>query len=168
MQKKQDKNYKQKGVGFFENPKTKEPFDLEKNKALKEKEIRQGARYFFERKRIEEKVIWSAEQQKVALEIKTLQEELKKLVHETGDLSREIKKATIQTIIEPGVYHLNFLGRLLDLVRLLRKRVQESQTWLFEWNSYCKKKRNYYWSQVQKSGTKFMLSSERYMATQAG
>lgn len=193
MKKQNNNRHKQKGVGFFENLKDlgngiarstaeeavkqitgrgtlkpKEPLEFEKYIAEREKEIRGEERRFYERRRAQEKILWTAEQQKTALQIEAIQEELKKLVNETEGLSREIKTAAVQAIVEPGVYHLNFLERLLELIKLIRKKIQESKTWLAEWNAYCKKKRNYYWVQVKKSGTKFMLSSERYMATQAG
>jgi len=193
MKKQNNNRHKQKGVGFFENLKDlgdgiarstaeeavkqitgrgtlkpEEPLEFEKYIAEREKEIRGEERRFYERRRAQEKILWTAEQQKTALQIETIQEELKKLVNETEGLSREIKTAAVQAIVEPGVYHLNFLERLLELIKLIRKKIQESKTWLAEWNTYCKKKRNYYWVQVKKSGTKFMLSSERYMATQAG
>lgn len=169
MSKKQNNNrYNQKGAGFFENPKPNQPFVFEKHLAEREKKIREEERRVFERRRTQEKVLFSAEQQRTALQIRAIQEELKKLAKETEGLSREIKTAAVQTIVEPGTYHLSFLERLRELIKLIRKRVQESKTWLTEWNTYCKKKRNYYWLQVKKSGTKFMLSSERYMATQAG
>lgn len=193
MKKQNNNRHKQKGVGFFENLKDlgdgiarsateeavkqitgrgtlkpEEPLEFEKYIAEREKEIRGEERRFYERRRAQEKILWTAEQQKTALQIEAIQEELKKLVNETEGLSREIKTAAVQAVVEPGIYHLNFLERLLELIKLIRKKIQESKTWLAEWNAYCKKKRNYYWVQVKKSGTKFMLSSERYMATQAG
>ena len=169
MKKQQDNNTpKQKGLGFFENLQPNQLFDSEKYRAQKERKIKEEERRFFERKRVQEKIIWTAEQQKTAFQIKAIQEELSKLVNEIGSLSREVKTAATQTIVEPGVYHLNFLEKLREIIKLLRRKVQESRTWLATWDTYCKKKRNHYWLQVKRSGTKFMLSSERYMATQAG
>ena len=144
------------------------PIDFEKDIAQREKAAREEERLAFSRFRDKEKVVWSKEQQKIAFQIKTIQEELKKLVNETEGLGREIETAAVQAIVEPGTYHLNFFERLKELIKLIRKKVRESKTWLAEWNGYCKKKRNVYWTQVKKSGTKYMLSSERYMSTQAG
>ncbi len=169
MKKQQDNNNpKQKGMGFFENLQPNQLFNSEKHRAQKERKVREEERRFFERKRIQEKTVWTAEQQKTNLQIKAIQEELSKLVNEIGSLGREVKTAATQAIVEPGVYHLNFLGKLREHIKLLRRKVQESRSWLATWNTYCKRKRNHYWLQVKKSGTKFMLSSERYMATQAG
>jgi len=141
-----------------------QPLDL----AAKEKEIRKQERQSSERQKAHEKIAWTKEQQEVKFQIKALQQELKKLVNETEGLSREIKTAAVQAIVEPGTYHLNFFERLRKLIKLVKKQVRESKTWLVEWNSYSKRKRNVYWTQVKKSGTKYMLSSERYMSTQAG
>ncbi|MBL7150541.1 hypothetical protein ISS86_01270 [Candidatus Microgenomates bacterium] len=141
-----------------------QPLDL----AAREKEIREQERQSFERQKAHEKIAWTKEQQEVKFQIEALQQELKKLVNETEGLSREIKTAAVQAIVEPGTYHLNFFERLQKMIKLIRKKVQESKTWLVEWNSYSKRKRNVYWTQVKKSGTKYMLSSERYMSTQAG
>lgn len=144
------------------------PLNLEKYMAEKEKKIQEEERRVFERRQFQEKTLYSAEQQRTALEIKAIQEELNKLAGEVAGLDQEIKTAAMEAVVEPGVYHLNFLQRLRKLIVLLKQRVSESKTWLAEWNAYCKQKRNFYWVQVKKSGTKFMLSSERYMATQAG
>jgi len=169
----------QEALGQITKPKTEssskkgnlnpdQVFDFEKYLAEKEKQIREEERRFFEQKRTQERILWTAEQQRTALQIKAIQEERKKLVNETEGLSREIKTAAVEAIVEPGIYHLDFLEKLRRLIKFIRKKVRESKTWLAEWNAYCKRKRNYYWIQVRKSGTKFMLSSERYMATQAG
>jgi len=163
---------KQKRTGFLESLnttlKSKPTADFEQHLVQTEKQKREKDYQFFERKRVEEKTIWTAQEQETALQIKTVQAELKRLVQEIKNLNKDIKVAATQTIVEPGIYHLGFFERLGKLLVLIRKKVQESQHWLTEWNSYCKRKKNFYWSQVQKSGTKFMLSSERYMSTQAG
>lgn len=148
--------------------KADQPLNFEKYITQKEETVREEERLAFEKFKTQERIVWSEEQQKISFQIKTVQEELKKLVKETDEISREIKTAAIQAIVEPGTYHLNFFERLKELIKLIRKKVQESKTWLIEWNGYCKKKRNFYWTQAQKSGTKYTLSSERYMSTQAG
>jgi len=164
MKAKQDSPSVQKRNKIFEGLNTEQYRDL----LLKEQEKREKEKVFFEKRRIEEKIVWTAEQEKIAAQIKDIQEALKKLINTTKGLNRELKTAATQTIVEPSVYQVNFLQRLLNLIQLFRKKLQDSQTWLAEWNTYCRKKRNYYWIQVKKSGTSFMLSSERYLATQTG
>lgn len=145
-----------------------QPLNFEKYITQKKETVGEEERLAFEKFKTQERIVWSEEQRKISFQIKTIQEELKKLVKETEGLSREIKTAAVQAIVEPGTYHLNFFERLKELIKLIRKKVQESKTWLIEWNGYCKKKRNFYWVQAKKSGTKYTLSSERYMSTQAG
>ena len=163
---------KQKGIGFFENlDKTlssESTADFNQHLEAVEQKAEQKTRQFFEQKRTEEKTIWSAGQQEVQFQIKSIQAELQKIAQELPNLDQGIKNIAQEAIVNPGVYHLNFLKRLQSLIALIRKKVQESKSWLSEWKNYCKKKRGYYGLQAQKSGTKFTLSSERYMATQAG
>lgn len=117
--------------------------------------------------RRQEKLLFTRQEQEVKLQIKAIQEELKKLAESTQGLAEEVKVATMQASVEPGVYHLTFLERLKQAIQFFRKGIEDSKTWLALANQRAKK-RSYYWAQVRKSGTKFMLSSERYMATSAG
>lgn len=163
---------KTKGIGFFENlDKTlssSSSGDFNQQLEAAEKSTEQLHRQFFERKRSEEKIIWTSSEQEIQFQIKNIQAELKNIVREIAGLDQNLKTAATEVIVAPGVYHLNFFIRLRQWLTLFRKKVQASKEWLCEWKNYCKKKRNYYWTQAQKSGTKFTLSSERYMTTQAG
>ena len=85
----------------------------------------------------------------------------------TSNLSGEVKKATLQAVVEPGTYHETFFDRIRKLIELARKKLAESETWMQIFNNRSQK-RSHYWGQVKKSGTKYMLSQERYMATQVG
>ena len=135
---------------------------------IKEREQfrRQLSREFF-RVRQEERLVFKQEEQKTRLQIKAIQEELKKLAESTKDLAKEVEIASKLEPVEPGVYHLNFFERLKQAIIIFRKNIEDSANWLTLFNQRAKK-RGYYWSQVRKSGTKFMLSAERYTATQAG
>ncbi|MCJ7827918.1 DUF5660 domain-containing protein, partial [Patescibacteria group bacterium] len=106
-------------------------------------------------------------QQEVTLQIQALRTELIELVKSVKNMSREVEVAAMQAPVEPGVYHLIFFEQLRETIVFLTKSLKESFNWLAVCNRRAKK-RSHYWSQVQKSGTKFMLSQERYMATQAG
>lgn len=146
---------------------------LKPNEALSLDEIkereqlrRQLSREFF-RVHQEERLVFKQEEQKTRLQIKAIQEELKKLAESTKDLAQEVEIASKLEPVEPGVYHLNFFERLKQTIIALRKKIEDSATWLSLFNQRAKR-RNYYWAQVRKSGTKFMLSAERYMSTQAG
>jgi len=132
----------------------------------KERFFRQSQQEFSQTHTVE-KLVFSKTDQEAKLQVKALQAELKKLAASTKKLTKEVTIAISQEPVNPGVYHVNYLERLRGWLVLLKKRIDESATWLAEFNQRSKK-RHYYWNQVKKSGTKFMLSQERYMATQAG
>ena len=115
----------------------------------------------------QERSIFKRAEQEVRLEIEAVRTEIVKLIKTVKGMSREVEIAAMQAPVEPGSYHLNFLEKLRETVIFLTKNIRESFNWLSVCNQRAKK-RGHYWSQVHKSGTKFMLSQERYMATQAG
>jgi hypothetical protein len=120
--------------------------------------------------RREEKVLFNRQEKLTQDQVKNLQEEIKGLAKSVGKLASEAKEAEIAALQEPtvvGTYHLNFFARLSQFIAKLKAEIQESSFWLESWNKRAQKK-NHYWKQVKKSGSKFLLSSDRYMATQAG
>jgi hypothetical protein len=131
------------------------------------KERFQWSRQEFTDIRIQERMIFKKAEQEVKLEIEAIRDELLKLVKSSQRLAKQVEIAAIQAPVAPGVYHVTFLEKLRGFIIFLRKNITESRNWLATCNAKAKK-RNYYWNQFKKSGTKFMLSSERYMATQAG
>ncbi|MFZ5366336.1 MAG: DUF5660 family protein [Patescibacteria group bacterium] len=117
--------------------------------------------------RKQERIVFSAKDQESKTKVAALQEEVKKLASATQNLAKEVKIAAVQTPVEPGVYHETFFEKLISFIKSLTRKIEDASVWLAAWNARAKK-RPFYWAQVQKSGTKFMLSQERYMATQAG
>ncbi|TSC84542.1 MAG: Uncharacterized protein G01um101416_1056 [Microgenomates group bacterium Gr01-1014_16] len=100
-------------------------------------------------------------------QIESVLTEIKILAKSTGTLATQVELAVAQAPANPGVYHRNFFDQLLSFITILRKKAQDSSHWLSMTNSRAKTK-SYYWGQVQSSGTKYMLSSERYMVTSTG
>jgi len=151
--------------------------ELKPNQALdmkqfsQEKEKRENLSRGFQEEfldlRHQERLVWTKAEQETKLQIKAILEELKQLAASTEKLAEEVEVAAEQVPVEPGVYHLSFFEKLRQTIVLFKERIEESATWLAAFNQKAKK-RNYYWAQVRKSGTKFLLSQERYMATQAG
>jgi hypothetical protein len=118
----------------------------------------------------QEKVLFTREQRETQQQVTALQEEIKNLAKATSNLASEAKEAEItamQALPEVGTYHLNFFSHLKKIIAELRVQIQESSLWLAAWNKKAQK-RNFYWGQFKKSGSKFLLSGDRYMATQAG
>lgn len=117
--------------------------------------------------REEEQAQYRRNEAQMREQIKSIQEEIRRLASSVGSFAQEVQAATSQAVVNPGVYHRNFFSQLRTLIVAMRKRVDESRHWLAESNSRGKKK-SYYWGQVQKSGTSYLLSSERYMVTSTG
>ena len=141
--------------------------------ALKETELEKNYRSKLrqtENFRRQEKVLFTREQQETREQVSALQEDIKKLAKAISDFSSKAKEAevaAIQTLPEAGTYHLNFFSHLRKIISELREQIEESSLWLAAWNKKAQK-RGFYWNQFKKSGSKFLLSSDRYMATQAG
>jgi hypothetical protein len=100
-------------------------------------------------------------------EIIFIRKEIQSIAKIAGDLAKEFEIAATQAPTNPGIYHKNFFSQLRSFLILMRKRIQDSKEWLSTTNARTSK-RGYYWSQVGQSGTKYMLSSERYMVTSTG
>src|SRR3989344_2597194 len=129
-----------------------------------ERRLRSEQQRAFEQRRRHDHLVFSQNELARQQEIKALQDQLKQLIEETKDLSQEIEIAASQPIVNPGTYHTNFFDRLRQLIKLMRKKIHDSASWLATFNSKSKAKAGY-WGNVKTSGTKFMLSQERYMVT---
>jgi len=137
----------------------------ETNSAIQKDRLFRRAQGEFWDLRRQEKILFTKNEREIRLQVEAIQEELKKLALSTKNLTKEVEIAAKQMPVEPGVYHLSFFEKLRQSLVFFRKKVEESATWLAAFNQRAKK-RNFYWAQVKKSGTKFMLSQERYMSTQ--
>lgn len=128
-----------------------------------EEEMRE---FFFQRK-TRERLVFSSQDREVKTQIAAIRQELLSLAKSVQALDKEIGIAAQLEPIEPGVYHLNYFIKLREAITEILKRTDESVTWLSNFNRRAQR-RNIYWGRVKKSGTKFMLSQERYVATQTG
>ena len=151
---------------------TNKQFNFEEFLKLREAQVRLQERQLSQRHRVTETLVFYRKEEVAKQQIEVIKQEIKTLVIQTGNLSSDLKEAVKAVAgripdIKSGVYYVSFFERIRRLIVLARKRISESQTWLSEFNSRCKTK-SYYWNQVNQSGSKFMLSHERYMATQAG
>lgn len=102
----------------------------------------------------------------VAQKIEEIRIELKALIIALKAVDKEIKHAVEENIIDPGVYHLNFLDRIKSILKVLRQNLSDSASWLAVMRS--RKKQRTYWSLYKKKGTEFGLNHERVIATQVG
>lgn len=142
--------------------------DIEQQmKQQQEQAKREQARQLQHREVTRSTDVFDRDKERTKQEIAALQAELKKLARELGKMGVDVQKAVDQEIVNPGTYHVSYFQKLRTFIIQLRQRVSESKNWLAI-SSQRKKQRNHYWGNVKKSGTKYMLSQERTMATQAG
>lgn len=117
--------------------------------------------------RSEERARLIREESQSKEQIKAIQAEIVNLTKAAGDLFKEVEVAALQAPVNPGVYHKNFFIQLKSLIVNLRRRVQDSKEWLSVTNSRAGRK-GHFWGGVQKAGTSYMLSSERYTVMSTG
>lgn len=111
--------------------------------------------------------VFDQKEEEVKTKIKIIKDELKLLAKELAGMDVQLEKAIEEAIVSPGTYHVSFFEKLRRLIIDLRKRVIDSANWL-EVSNQRKASQQGYWANVGKSGTKYMLSQERTLATQAG
>ncbi len=111
--------------------------------------------------------IYDRHSEEVKSQIEALRKELQALAKDLGSMASSTLKAIDEEVANPGTYHLNFFEKLRQFIILLRKQINDSQNWL-ELAYARKAAKSRYWGNVGKSGTKFMLSSERSVATSTG
>lgn len=146
---------------LIQNQETVVQNQIESNK------ISETLAYQRQRESIEKNVFSYAEQAELKQQIDQLLKEIKLLINSTGNLSTEVAALAVEDMpVNPGKYHINFFEMLIKMIRSLREKVDESQTWLNMFSS--KKKQKQYWSMYKKHGTTFGLSNERVVATQTG
>lgn len=98
--------------------------------------------------------------------LQALTTEVKKLSQETEGLAEETQIATMQAVIEPGVYHVVFFEKLIEFIKSFREKIHDASVWLNSSNKRAEKKN--YWARYKKHGAKFLLSGEHYLTRSAG
>lgn len=114
----------------------------------------------------EQMALLQQQEAEVAKKIDEIRLEIKALIMTIRSVDRQIQQAVSQEMVDPGAYHLNFLDRLKTMLKLMRKSLADSSSWLNLMQSRKKEKR--YWNQYKKKGTTFGLSHERVVSTQVG
>lgn len=99
-------------------------------------------------------------QKEVEKQIELLRDAILKIAKSTQNFSSEVEKAAFEAPVNPGKYHLGFFETLKNSLELIKKRLDDSASWMQEFNKR-KDRVPFFWAQFKKSGTKYMLSSER-------
>lgn len=144
--------------GFSEDLQPDQPVSLE---SLHKTEARFNNRFQ------EERLLYLRSETETKQQITSLLQEIQSLAKSTGQMAHEVQIATMQAVVNPGVYHRSFFEQLRTFIKAIRAKVEQSRNWLAA-HSQRASKRSYYWGQVGASGSKFLLSSERYMVTSTG
>lgn len=136
--------------------KERKEMELEKQRAVRHKEMQMTE-------------VFNLREAKDKELIKQLQEQLRSLAKEIKTLDGSTKTAIHSDVVDPGTYHVHFFQQLLNFVILMRKRVQEANTWIENFNSRHKKQ-GAFWSQVanKKGGTAYLMSQEHQVARNVG
>ncbi|MEP7166528.1 MAG: DUF5660 family protein [Candidatus Woesebacteria bacterium] len=134
----------------------RDKMDLEKQRAVRHKEMQMTE-------------VFNVREAKDKELIKQLQEQLRSLIKEVKTLDSSVQTAVHNDVVDPGTYHVHFFQQLLNFVVLMRKRVQEANTWIENFNSRSKKQ-GHFWSQVasKKGGTAYLMSQEHQVARNVG
>ncbi len=124
---------------------------------------------FFQTRKKEFHEVYSLKKRQEENRIEQIHGKLKKLAKSMRKLKKEVDVAVSQNISteNSGIRQESFLDHLSQMIDLLKRQVDSSQTWLHLFNQRSKKK-SHYWNQVKKSGSSFMLSGERNVATSVG
>ncbi len=130
--------------------------ELEKQRAVRHKEMQMTE-------------VFNVREAKDKELIKQLQEQLRSLIKEVKTLDNSVKTAVHSDVVDPGTYHVHFFQQLLNFVVLMRRRVQEANTWIENFNARSKKQ-GAFWSQVasKKGGTAYLMSQEHQVARNVG
>lgn len=99
-------------------------------------------------------------QKEVEKQIESLRDAILKIAKSTQNFSSEVEKAAFEAPVNPGKYHIGFFETLKSTLEIIKKRLDDSASWMQEFNKR-KDRVPFFWAQFKKSGTKYMLSSER-------
>lgn len=120
---------------------------------------------FFERAKEENlKVVYSAEEKARINEIKSIREELKKLIKKSEHLDLQIRRAVYQPTIDNSKYELSFLTSLKQFIGNIFRQIEDASSFLAEARTK-RRKRNRFWNTVndkKKGGSQYLLSPEHY------
>ncbi len=97
--------------------------------------------------------------------ITEIRQELQFMIEQLKTVDRQIEKSIDSPMPETGVYYLNYLDRLKELLVGLREEMN-SNSWLSIMQS--RKKHKGYWAMAKKKQSSFTLNHDRSVATQTG
>lgn len=118
------------------------------------------------RLRQEEQILVETKSNELRVQLQAVMQEVVTLAQTTQNLGAELKTASEQAPVDPGVYHVVFFEKLLEFLKSFRKKVEEAGVWMHATNKRASKKS--YWSRYKKHGGKFLLAADHYLTRSAG
>ncbi|NTU46818.1 hypothetical protein HGA88_04280 [Candidatus Roizmanbacteria bacterium] len=102
-------------------------------------------------------------------QIRELTTTIKKSGNAPMDQMRDIEKMTLENWTDkPGVYHIRFLEIIISLLKLINKKISNSNTWLDAMVSKKQKRGSAFLSRSKKMGTSYFLSEELKLTRNTG
>jgi hypothetical protein len=118
------------------------------------------------RLREEEKIRTEKKTNELKLQLHALMKEVASFAKSAQNLDEEVKIASMQAPVNPGVYHIVYFEKLLTFLKGYNKKISQATVWLRESNKRAAKKN--YWTRYKKHGGKFLLAADHYLTRSAG
>lgn len=120
---------------------------------------------------LREHLLYVGEKREIRQRIEVILTEIRRITQETRGLERQVKNFVVEEAPQkPGVYHLFFFGRILQVLQKARRMIEDAAIWLAVWQTRMRKKgllAGYGFSRGRKSITaciQQMLGSEMGVA----
>ncbi|KKU82464.1 MAG: hypothetical protein UY11_C0047G0012, partial [Candidatus Amesbacteria bacterium GW2011_GWC2_47_8] len=78
----------------------------------------------------QERLLYLRSETETKQQITAILQEIQSLAKSTGQMAHEVQIATMQAVVNPGVYHRNFFEQLRSFIKAIRAKVTESRHWL--------------------------------------
>jgi hypothetical protein len=114
----------------------------------------------------EEKSQIEQKTQELRMQLHAIIQEVKALAQATQNIAQELKVASMQAPVEPGIYHVIFFEKLFETIRNFKKKIDNAAVWLHSVNKRGQKKN--YWASYKKQQSSQLLNPESYSQRNAG
>ena len=154
-----------KASGELERGQSFEPAKALTGEFQKEQKAHKQVR--FERRLLEEeKAAIEKKNNQLKLQLHAITQEIQAVVTSTPKLARQVEVASLVSSVDPGIYHLVFLEKILEFLRSFRKKINNASDWLMATNKRTNKRN--FWNQYKVQKGQALLNPETYSQRSAG
>jgi len=154
-----------KASGELERGQSFEPAKALTGEFQKEQKAHKQVR--FERRLLEEeKAEIEKKNNQLKLQLHAITQEIQAVVMSTPKLARQVEVASLVSSVDPGIYHLVFLEKILEFLRSFRKKINNASDWLMATNKRTNKRN--FWNQYKVQKGQALLNPETYSQRSAG